>query len=195
VEQFDLAVRRAAYAIWNHIPADELVERDIRIPRRQGVRLTGTEQGSLELLLSLPPWIVGALASQPATALANLIALLSARETIRVQLRRLVLTPAELHLLESHRPEPVDLPTALNDGSSASDRSATALYEEDEHPVVASAAQEALPAELEELVNSAEPLVDVEVGHVRVRSRRPDIDVVVQEGERIISVGIRTPRR
>jgi hypothetical protein len=89
LEQFDLAVRRASLATLDGFGVHEFGSRGRRIRRRSGLRLREGEPGSLRLLTEIPGWIVEALASQPATAASNLIALLGVREALRVRVRDL----------------------------------------------------------------------------------------------------------
>jgi hypothetical protein len=197
-EAFDLAMRRAAFAVHERRPIKSLIDGHVRLSRSDGLHLRGASEGSLDVLLDIPAWIVIALASAPATAVVNLLTLLSAREMVRVQLRRLILTEHEQRILTDHQRTPLQLPPAHSgpfdddlrlqppDQTMATDSMPDATL---------TTRQGALPSSVAEMMESTEPIVDVEIGHIRVRTPRPDIDVVIQEGDLATSISIRTPKR
>lgn len=194
VGQFDLAMRRAAFAARERIPLDRFLVADIRLSRRGGLQLRGAEPGSLELLLDIPVWIVAALASQPTTALVNLLTLIGAREAIRVRLRRVVLSADEESLLVEAQRAPAALPRP----DDFDDRPLTPIeLESGAGPTTAEVPvrQGRLPNEIRTRLEGSEPIVDVEVGSVRIRTPRPEIDVVVHENGVATSVSIQQPQR
>jgi hypothetical protein len=193
-EQFDLALRRAALAVYRRWPIDIYFDEDIRIPRRLGLQLEAARPGSLDVMVAIPVWIVAALASQPATAIANLLALLSEREAVRVQIRRWVLTDEELRTLEAASRPAVDVPPPEEREGHDADIPNARVLTPPEHEGLPRL-QDPLPGPLAEALHRQEPVVDVEIGHVRVRSARPDIDVVVRSGAEVTAVSIREPKR
>jgi hypothetical protein len=192
-EQFDLALRRASLATSQRLPVARFEETDIRIPRRAGLQLRGANAGSLEILLDIPRWIVAVLASEPVTAVANLIALLGARQAIRVALRRSRLSDQERQRLEELEREPASLPGEPE--NTPYEELPTEVESISSIEEASQVRQGAISVDVKQALDAAEPIVDVEVGHVRVRSRRPDIDIVIREGDSVTAVSIREPRR
>ena len=192
LEQIDLAMRRATYAVQQNLTVDDVVRPDVRLPRRDGLQLRGSQEGSLGLLVDIPTWIVEALSSQPAIALTNLIVLLSAREAIAVRLRRLLLTKAEKEILATNSRVPVEPPHSpssayADEGARTSIRPQTSV-----HPQT-NTLQGALPRDVASRIDASDPLVDVQVGRVRVRTHRPTVEIAVQEGDTLTSVSISDP--
>ena len=112
-----------------------------------------------------------------------------------MRLRRLVLSADESRILEEAS-RPAALPPAPEDNDE--DQAYHPLWASkvaSDEPEEYVAPQGALPREIAARLDDAESLVDVEVGHVHVRTRRPDIDVVVRDGDSVTSVSIREPQR
>lgn len=195
----DLAVRRAAYATSRGRSARMFTEHDVRIPLRLGLRLRGNREGSLESLIDVPAWIVAVLGSAPATALINLVTMLSWREAIRVQLRQLVLTDDEEQVLRDAAraappvPEPEQVAGPAHPRELPAGQRRTPEFVDPASSAVP--AQGVLPDPLAERLASTEPVVDVDIGDVHIRGLRPDIEVAVQQGDRITAVSVRKPRR
>jgi hypothetical protein len=195
----DLAMRRAAYATARGRSARMFLEVDVRIPQRLGLQLREAREGSLEWLLDVPAWIVAALASAPATALINLITVLSWREAIRVQLRRLALSDEEQQILrESARPAPqVAAPHDVPGPPYPRELpvSAGRIPSFDEPTSAAVPPQGPLPRSIVEHAMAIEPLLDIDVGEVHIRGLRPETEVVVQQGNQLTVVTVRAPKR
>jgi len=193
VEQFDLAVRRAALATEKGFLVERFLRSDVRVPRRLGLQMRGSTQGSLEILLDIPAWIVAALASQPATAVANLITLLGARESIRVRIRGILLTAEEKRILEASSRPPAQLPTTSGGGVVApgirelleADQPDTRSGKQSTHT---NARQGTLPRRIKERLDSTEADVEVDVGNVVVRTQGLAVEISVQEGDRLTSI-------
>jgi hypothetical protein len=172
-------------------------EAHIRIPQRLGLQVREAEKGSLEWLLDIPAWIVSGLASAPTVALVNFVTLMSWREAIRAQLRRLLLTAEERRILqEAARPAPASAPPEEVPGLAYPQeigRHGGPLQPFQEPKSSNVPLQGALPIPIAERIAANETLVDVEVGEVRVRGMRPETQVVVQQDDDITVVTVRKP--
>jgi len=194
----DLAVRRAAYAALRGYSVAMFVEGDVRLPLRLGLQLRGTRDGSLESLFDVPAWIAGTLASVPVTALINLVTMLSWREAIRIRLRRLILTDAEQEILAAAaRPAPIarapeDVPGPAQPREPPPRAGGRAPLDPPQSKVPS---QGALPDEVAMRITNTEPLVDIEIGEIRIRGMRPELEVVVQQDEHVTAVSLRAAQR
>jgi hypothetical protein len=196
LEQLDLAVRRAALATERGVPAERFASSKARIPRRLGLQLRGSSAGSLELLLDIPTWIVAALASQPATALANAIALLSAREALRVRIREARVMPRERPVLDANARPPVQVREPSNSGASpdTTERILESVVGASTTSSSTTARQGALPREVKDRLTATPAEFVLDVGNIHVRTQGLAVDVTIQEGDRLTSVSV-TPKR
>ncbi len=190
----DLALRRSALSVTRELSLERVQRANSRTPRESGLRVTGGTPGSLDLLTSVPVWILAALASNPATALANLASLLQlGRVGSRIALRHLGLSPSqEREIREILRPPDLeDVDDNRREWDDLGDVRRESKRTTGAGPPVPLEGH--LPADLRGSLEASPAVTEIEVEGVRVRTNRPDIDVGVLQQGGVTVVSVRTP--